>query len=98
MVGAPASAMAAAPSSAVFGIAPEAKADPAAAARGYFVFELASGASATGSLHLRSPGSEPVTIELAAVDSLTAQTGGSAFMTSDAAPVAAGAWLRLDTP
>jgi hypothetical protein len=80
-----------------FGIAPVAEGDSALAARGYFVFELGDGTPGTGRIRLQNPSAKPLTVELDAVDGLTAQTGGSAFSTADSAPVAAGAWLRLDT-
>jgi hypothetical protein len=79
-----------------FEIAPVPGADPAITAHGYFVYTLAAGSRATGALQLRNIGSESVTIELAAVDAETAQTGGSAFSATAATPAAAGAWLRLD--
>ena len=80
---------------AAFAIAPEPGDDPATTAAGYFVYELAPGEAASGSVRLRNPGAAPVTVELAAVDAETARTGGSAFA-AGAAPRGAGRWLRLD--
>lgn len=77
-------------------IAPEPQADPGITAKGYFVYELAAGAEATGSIRLRNPDDEPVTVEFATVDADTAQLGGTAYSPSDIEPAAAGAWLSLD--
>lgn len=87
---------AATPPTGGFEIGPEPGDDPATTASGYFVYELAAGAAATGRVRLRNPSAEPVTVELAPVDAETAQTGGSAFAGIGAEPVAAGTWLRLD--
>lgn len=89
---------AATPGASAFAIAPEPQADPAVTAPGYFVYELAAGTEATGSVRLQNLSPEPVTIELAAVDAETAQAGGSAFAAADASPVAVGAWVLLDEP
>jgi hypothetical protein len=79
-----------------FAIAPEPGDNPGSTARGYFVYELAAGDEARGSIQVENPGQAATTIELTAVDARTAQTGGSAFAGSDEAPSAAGSWLRLD--
>lgn len=81
-----------------FEIGPEAGEDPATTAQGFFVYELAPGAEATGSVRVNNPGAESVTVELAAADANTAQSGGSAFAGVDATPTASGRWLRLDEP
>jgi hypothetical protein len=85
----------AAPVASAFEIAPEADDDPAVTALGYFVYELAAGDKASGAVRLWNPSIEPVTVELAAVDAETAQTGGSAFADAEATPIAAGSWVRL---
>lgn len=77
-------------------IAPEPQADPDVTAKGYFVYELAPGAEAAGSVRLRNPDDEPVTVEFAALDADTAQLGGTAYRPSDIEPAAVGAWLSLD--
>ncbi len=79
-----------------FEIAPEPGADAATTARGYFIYELAPDAETTGRVRLRNTGAEPVTVELMPVDAETAQTGGSAFTATEAKPVAAGKWVRLE--
>ena len=79
-----------------FEIGPEAGEDPATTAQGYFVYELAGGDEANGSVRLLNPRTAPVTVELAEVDAETAQQGGSAFADAAATPVAAAMWLRLD--
>ncbi|MDQ5823110.1 MAG: DUF916 domain-containing protein [Chloroflexota bacterium] len=69
--------------------------DPAVTAKGYFIYRVQSSASVTGSVLLKNPGTEAITVELAAVDAITAQTGGSAFETVDARTRATGAWLKF---
>jgi hypothetical protein len=81
-----------------FEVVPEAGDDPGVTARGYFVYELPAGEQEPGSLAVRNPSDVPVSIQLAAVDALTAQGGGSAFTGVDAAPEASGSWLRLEAP
>ena len=85
-----------APAVNAFEIGPEAGEDPATTAQGFFVYELAAGDEATGSVRVSNPGTEPVTVELAEVDAETAQTGGSAFADAAATPAAAATWLQLD--
>ncbi|MDQ3707391.1 MAG: DUF916 domain-containing protein [Chloroflexota bacterium] len=69
--------------------------DPAVTAKGYFIYKVQSSASVTGSVLLKNPGTEAITVELAAVDAITAQTGGSAFETGDVKTRATGAWLKF---
>ncbi|HEX8597622.1 MAG TPA: DUF916 domain-containing protein [Chloroflexia bacterium] len=69
--------------------------DPAVTASGYFIYKVQSSASVTGSVLLKNPGNNDITIELAAVDAITAQTGGSAFETADHKTKAAGTWLKF---
>ena len=85
-----------APAVNAFEVGPEPGADPATTAQGFFVYELAAGDEATGSVRVTNPGTEPVTVELAEVDAETAQTGGSSFADAAATPAAAAMWLRLD--
>ena len=92
-----ASPAAAGPGSA-FAISPAPGADPSTTEQGYFVYELAAGAEATGSVRLENTSQDPVTVELTAVDAETAQAGGSAFASAETSPTAAGTWVRLDTP
>jgi hypothetical protein len=79
-----------------FKIGPEPGADPATTDQGFFVYELAAGDEADGSVRLTNPGTEPVTVELVGVDAETAQVGGSAFADAAASPVAVGSWVQLD--
>ncbi len=81
-----------------FTISPEPAADPAVTERGYFVYELKPGTRAAGRVLVANTGQEDVTVELAAVDAMTAQTGGSAFAPTDTEPAAAGAWVDLAEP
>ncbi|HYP41445.1 MAG TPA: DUF916 domain-containing protein, partial [Chloroflexia bacterium] len=78
-----------------FGIAPVPVSDPSVTANGYFVYKLQSSASITGSVMLKNPGSKPLTIQLAAVDAMTAQGGGSAFAASEVAPEGVATWLKF---
>lgn len=89
-----ASTPAASPTAGGFEFAPESGPDPAVTAQGYFVYELAAGDEASGSVRLSNPGTEPVTVQLVAVDAETAQAGGSAYAAADATPTAVGRWLR----
>jgi hypothetical protein len=77
-----------------FSIGPVPGADPATTEKGYFVFELQPGAEANGDVRLENPGSEPLVVDLTAVDALTAQTGGSAFAGEAEAPQGVGAWVH----
>ncbi len=69
--------------------------DPEVTAKGYFIYKVQSSASVTGSVLLKNPGTEDITVELAAVDAITAQTGGSAFETAGVKTKATGAWLKF---
>ncbi|MEA2512126.1 MAG: hypothetical protein QOJ59_1613 [Thermomicrobiales bacterium] len=71
--------------------------DPATTARGYFVYALASGTRATGEVRLANPTDHAISADLAAVDAITANNGGSAFGTGEVGPTAVGTWLTLDT-
>lgn len=51
-----------------------------------------------GSVRLQSTAKRPVTIELAALDAETAQTGGSSFAPTGTTPKAVGTWVRLAEP
>lgn len=79
-----------------FGLVPGA--DPATTAKGYFVYTLKEGDEAAGMVRVKNPGSEPVTVKLAPVDGITAQTGGSAFTAPDTPPTHVGAWVHLKQP
>ncbi len=79
-----------------FEFGPVAGTDLATTEKGYFVFDIEPGAEATGQVRLKNPGSVPVVVELEAVDSLTAQAGGSAFAEGTEAPEAVGAWVHTD--
>ena len=81
-----------------FEIAPAPGDSRSVTARGYFVYELAAGGEAAGSVRVSNPGTAPVTVELAVVDAQTAQTGGSAFASAEATPSAVANWVHLDTP
>jgi hypothetical protein len=78
-----------------FGISPVPTADPSVTASGYFIYKAQGSTIVTGSVLLTNPGSAPVTIQLAAVDALTAQTGGSAFATSEVTPTGVATWLTF---
>jgi len=78
-----------------FGISPVPASDPAITANGYFIYKVQSSMTMTGSVMLKNPGSGPLTIQLAAVDAVTAQTGGSAFATSDVTPSGVATWLKF---
>lgn len=78
-----------------FSISPVPASDPAITANGYFIYKVQSSTSVTGSVMIKNPGSVPLTIQLAAVDAITAQTGGSAFTTADVTPTRAGTWLKF---
>ena len=78
-----------------FRISPVTAADPAITASGYFIYKIQSSTSVTGSVMLKNPGSVPLTVQLAGVDAITAQTGGSAFTTADVTPTKAGTWLKF---
>jgi hypothetical protein len=78
-----------------FRISPVPASDPAITARGYFIYKVQSSTNVTGSVMLKNPSSVPLTIQLAAVDAITAQTGGSAFTTSDVTLTRAGTWLKF---
>jgi hypothetical protein len=69
--------------------------DPAITANGYFVYRVQGSTGLTGSVLLKNPGAQAITIELAAVDATTAQTGGTAFETGNLTTNATGAWLKL---
>jgi hypothetical protein len=71
--------------------------NPAITANGYFVYRVQGSTGLTGSVLLKNPGTLAITIELAAVDATTAQTGGTAFETGDVTTNATGAWLKLAT-
>jgi hypothetical protein len=78
-----------------FGISPVPASNPSITANGYFIYKVQSSANVTGSVMLQNPGSKPLTIQLAAVDGMTAQTGGSAFTTADVTPTGTGTWLKF---
>lgn len=69
--------------------------DSSVTANGYFIYKVHSSASVTGTVMLKNPTSKPLTISLASVDAITAQTGGSAFKTSDVTPKGTGTWLKF---
>ncbi|HKP51368.1 MAG TPA: DUF916 domain-containing protein [Chloroflexia bacterium] len=69
--------------------------DPTVTANGYFVYKSKNGSTLTGSVLLKNPSNKELTIELAAVDAITAQTGGSAFETAGVKPKAVATWLKF---
>jgi hypothetical protein len=78
-----------------FTMAPVPTSDPAVTANGYFVYKLKNSATITGSVLLKNPTDKMLTIELAAVDAITAQKGGSAFETSEVEPKMTATWLKF---
>lgn len=78
-----------------FAFAPVPADNPAVTAKGYFVYQMQYGSSTSGQVRLRNTGTRPITVELAAVDATTAQTGGSAFAT-EASPNGIAQWVHLD--
>jgi hypothetical protein len=78
-----------------FRISPVPVADPAITANGYFIYKVQSSTNLTGSVMLKNPSNVPITIQLAAVDAVTANAGGSAFTTADVTPTKAGTWLKF---
>ncbi len=78
-----------------FAISPVAVADSAITAKGYFIYKVQGSGTVTGSVLLRNSSSDSMTIQLAAVDAQTAQTGGSAFATSELISSKAGTWLTF---
>jgi len=80
----------------VFSIKAEAGDDPATTEAGYFVFDLAARGEASGAVRLTNPTDAAITVDLLAVDAITANSGGSAFATADATPVAAGVWVQIE--
>ena len=78
-----------------FTMSPVSAADSAVTASGYFIYKLKNGGTVTGSVLLKNPGSKVLTIKLAAVDAVTAQTGGSAFETANVKPGATATWLKF---
>lgn len=69
--------------------------DSAVTTKGYFVYKLKNSTTITGSVLLKNPGNKMLTIELAAVDAITAQKGGSAFETADVKPKLVATWLKF---
>jgi hypothetical protein len=78
-----------------FSFAPVQPEDPAVTEKGYFIYSLKPGASSRGSVRLQNTAKKTVTIELAALDAETAQTGGSSFAPISTKPKAVGTWVRL---
>ncbi|GAC1549086.1 MAG: hypothetical protein NVS2B7_25150 [Herpetosiphon sp.] len=77
-------------------VAPAAGADRATTDKGYFVYQMLPGSQASGKVAVRNRGAQPVTIEFAAVDAETAQTGGSSFAGVETAAVGVARWIKLD--
>ena len=81
-----------------FSFSPVPPKDPAVTERGYFIYKMTAGAGANGSVLLENTGRHPLTIEIAAVDAMTGQAGGSAFAPSGTKPVAVATWVELAEP
>jgi hypothetical protein len=64
-------------------------------AKGYFIYKVQNSTTVTGSVLLQNKSSESMTIQLASVDAMTAQKGGSAFATSAVTPTGAATWLTF---
>jgi Bacterial protein of unknown function (DUF916) len=78
-----------------FGFAASASNDQSVISHGYFVYKLSAGSKATGSVVVTNKTDKSLTVQLAAVDGLTSQTGGTAFTTAGTPVSATGTWLEL---
>lgn len=81
-----------------FSFSPVESKDPGVTQKGYFVYSLKPGRSATGSVLLHNTSKRSVTVELATLDAETAQGGGSSFALTEATPKAVGRWVELTEP
>jgi len=79
-----------------FSISPVPTENAATTDKGYFIYDVSTGASTSGSVLLKNPGTIPVTIHLAPVLGETAQTGGSAYSALEGLPQGAATWIALD--
>src|SRR4051812_38299720 len=81
--------------SADFGFSPD-PADATSLDRGFFIYQVDSGAQTQGAVVIENKSEAPLTINLAAADAFTAQGGGSAFSPINAAPTGSGSWLSVE--
>src|SRR5580765_4550247 len=65
--------------------------------RGYFIYNLAPGATRTGAVIVSNTGNRAGTVKLYSADGSTGQTTGTVYLT-DSKPVHAGAWVKLAQP
>ena len=65
--------------------------------RGYFIYNLAPGATRTGAVIVSNTGNRTGTVKLYSADGSTGQTTGTVYLT-DSKPVHAGAWVKLAQP
>jgi hypothetical protein len=64
---------------------------------GYFVYDLAAGATTTGAVIVSNTGNGAGTVKLYSADGSTGQTTGTVYLT-DKKPTGAGAWVTLAQP
>src|SRR4051812_4987580 len=62
--------------------------------RGYFIYNLAPGATRTGGVIVSNTGNRSGTVKLYSADGSTGQTTGTVYLT-DKQPIRAGAWIKL---
>ena len=62
----------------------------------YFVLPMSAGETATQSVTISNPSSQPLEIRLAAVDAATAQMGGVDYGAEESSPEATGTWIKLE--
>ena len=65
--------------------------------RGYFIYNLAPGATRTGAVIVSNTGNRSGTVKLFSADGSTGQTTGTVYLT-DSKPLRAGAWVKLAQP
>ena len=65
--------------------------------RGYFVYNLAPGATRPGAVIVSNTGNRTGIVKLYSADGTTGQTTGTVYLT-DSKPVHAGAWVKLAQP
>lgn len=95
-LGAPQIGRAQTPPDAGFTLLPEPAADPQVTEHGYFVYELAPQSEAAGAVLVRNTGAEPIEVSLAALDAMTSQTGGSAFVALGTPPAGVARWIVFE--
>ena len=79
-----------------FTFAPVSTNDPSVTEKGYFVYRLEPGVSASGMVKLFNPTLASITVQLGPVDATTAQRGGSAFSAGDPTQMQSAKWLTVD--